>query len=288
MLRLFRRAMDVARQTERLQRSQHDILLRMSWAAAARELKNPLKRFGAKFFSQADEDGITLEIIRRLGLKNGTFLELGVGNGLENNTLVLLSIGWHGAWIGGENLAFDPQINPKRLSFKKAWISLDNVPELVKQSLENIAVSDIDVLCMDLDGNDLFLTEKLLGILNPKLVIVEYNARFPPHARWSIKYDPQFTWDETDYHGASLSSFCDLLTRFEYTLVCCAASGVDAFFVRNSFMSEFADVPKDIEEIFVAPRYELPARFGHPVSPKTIEQMLISSTSMVCPAGTVP
>ena len=109
----------------RLTRNQHDFLLNMKWAMAAQDSQNPLNHFGAKFFSQSDEDGITLEIIRRLELKTGTFLEFGVGDGTENNTLVLLSIGWRGAWVGGENLAFDPDVNPKRLFYKKEWVSHD-------------------------------------------------------------------------------------------------------------------------------------------------------------------
>ena len=259
----------------RLLRSQHDFLLSMKWATAAQELKNPLNHFGAKYFSQSDEDGITLEIIKRLGLVRGTFLEFGPGDGLENNTLVLLSIGWRGAWIGGQDLAFDPRINPKRLSFQKAWVALDNIAALTKGALADIAASDVDVLTVDLDGNDLYFTEALLGFLHPKLVIVEYNAKFPPPARWSVKYDPNFEWDRTDYQGASLSSFCDLLARFGYTLVCCnAATGVNAFFVQNSDLSAFKDVPQSIDVIFVRRQYELPVHVGHPVSPKTIEQML--------------
>ena len=35
--------------------------------------KNPLNSFGKKCFSQTDEDGITLEIVRRLGLSNGVY-----------------------------------------------------------------------------------------------------------------------------------------------------------------------------------------------------------------------
>jgi len=259
----------------RLLRSQHDFLLSMKWATAAQELKNPLNHFGAKYFSQSDEDGITLEIIKRLGLERGTFLEFGPGDGLENNTLVLLSIGWRGAWIGGQDLAFDPHTNPKRLSFQKAWVALDNIAALTKGALADIAASDVDVLTVDLDGNDLYFTEALLGFLHPKLVIVEYNAKFPPPARWSVKYDPNFEWDRTDYQGASLSSFCDLLARFGYTLVCCnAATGVNAFFVQNSDLSAFKDVPQSIDVIFVRRQYELPVHVGHPVSPKTIEQML--------------
>ena len=227
----------------------------MKWAMAAQDFQNPLNHFGAKFFSQSDEDGITLEIIRRLELKTGTFLEFGVGDGTENNTLVLLSIGWRGAWVGGENLAFDPHVNPKRFFYKKAWVSLDNINELVRSGLSAIAASDVDVLSVDLDGNDLYFTEALLNVLHPKLVIVEYNARFPPPARWSVEYDANFRWDGTDYQGASLASFCDLLARFGYTLVCCnAATGANAFFVNNNYRTAFKDVPQDINNIFIGPK----------------------------------
>ena len=46
-------------------------------------------------FLAIDEDGITIEIFKRLkNLNSGSFLELGVGDGTENNTLILLSLGW--------------------------------------------------------------------------------------------------------------------------------------------------------------------------------------------------
>jgi hypothetical protein len=50
-------------------------------------------------FSQDGEDGIILEILRRVGVKSRRFLEIGVGNGLENNTAFLLYQGWSGMWI---------------------------------------------------------------------------------------------------------------------------------------------------------------------------------------------
>src|SRR6516225_11835412 len=64
---------------------------------------NPLNRFGKKCFSQSDEDGITLEILRRIGvLESGVFAEFGVGDGTENNTLILAALGWKGFWVSGE------------------------------------------------------------------------------------------------------------------------------------------------------------------------------------------
>jgi hypothetical protein len=45
-------------------------------------------RHGHKVFSQGDEDGIIAEIFSRVGTDPKYFLEIGVGNGWENNT-------WH-------------------------------------------------------------------------------------------------------------------------------------------------------------------------------------------------
>src|ERR1700758_747686 len=60
-----------------------------------------LERYGFKVYSQCDEDGIIQEIFNRIGLTSSTFVEFGVGNGLENNTLKLLLEGWSGLWIEG-------------------------------------------------------------------------------------------------------------------------------------------------------------------------------------------
>jgi hypothetical protein len=97
--------------------------MRAQWEMSTIGARNPLNRFGAKYSSQADEDGITLEILKRIVIKGGTFAELGVGDGLENNTLVLLASGWHGFWIGGQDLCFNHKLNPRRFAFIKAWVS---------------------------------------------------------------------------------------------------------------------------------------------------------------------
>jgi hypothetical protein len=254
-----------------LQHSQHDLMIRADWTAAIREAKNPLARFGAKYFSQGDEDGITLEILKRLGIRDGTFVEIGVGDGLENNTLILLAGGWRGLWIGGQDLRFDHTLNPKRFRFVKEWVTRDNVVKLVD-------VKPMDVLGIDLDGNDYFIAEELLKSgIRPKLFILEYNAKFPPPIKWCIQYDAKHVWDATDYMGASIASLCDLLGDFSYSLVCCnAATGANAFFVRNQDMQLFPDVPKNIEDIFIECRFQVYHKFGHTPSPKTVEQMLRS------------
>lgn len=237
---------------------------------------NPLNRFGMKCFSQTDEDGITLEIIRRLGIQKGVFAEFGVANGLENNTIVLGGLGWKGFWVGGENLAFDP--GPlKRLSYIRDWVTLDNVSRLATIGLKLTKEEHLDIISLDLDGNDIYFVEDLLlNKFTPKLFIVEYNAKFPPPTRFQIQYNSDHKWKYDDYYGAAITNFVDVFNKFGYTLVCCNShSGANAFFVRNEYMELFRDVPSDIMEIYVPPRYHLYTRFGHAISPQTVATLFL-------------
>lgn len=238
---------------------------------------NPLNRAGRKCFSATDEDGITLEILRRIGrLDDGVFAEFGVGDGTENNTLILAALGWKGFWIGGQDLAVDPGGNP-RFAYQKAWITAENILELSRSCLRRIDAATVDVVSLDLDGNDIYLVEKLLTAgLRPKLFIVEYNGKFPPPVRFQIAYDPSHVWRSDDYFGASLASFAALFAGFDYRLVCCNShSGSDAFFVEAAWAERFADVPTDIGELYAEPRYFLYGGYGqHPTSPRTVAQIL--------------
>jgi hypothetical protein len=239
---------------------------------------NPLNGFGRKCSSQGDEDGITLEILRRLGrLKGGVFAEFGVEGGIENNTLVLAALGWKGFWVGGEELRFTVvEKNPAHFCYLQEWITLENVTALTRRGLGVIGANEPDVVSLDLDGNDIYFLERLLtdGI-RPKLFIVEYNAKFPPPIAFQIAYDPQHRWKRDDYFGASLASLTDLFARFSYRLVCCnSQTGANAFFVDDTYTDVFADVPTDIDRIYVEPRYYLHNRYGHPVSTRTIETII--------------
>lgn len=238
---------------------------------------NPLNRAGRRCFSATDQDGITLEILRRLGrLGDGVFAEFGVGDGTENNTLILAALGWKGFWVGGQDLAFSVGDNP-RFTYEKAWVNAANILALSRSCLRRIDATQVDVISLDLDGNDLYLAEKLLadGIC-PKLFIVEYNGKFPPPVKFQISYDPDHVWRSDDYFGASLTSFAELFARFGYRLVCCNShSGSDAFFVDAASSEHFADVPTEIEQLYAEPRYFNYGGSGqHKTSPRTVAKIL--------------
>jgi hypothetical protein len=101
----------------------------------------------------------------------------------------------------------------------------------MQQGLDNISTKELDVISLDLDGNDFYFARAILekGIL-PKLFIIEYNAKFPPPIKWTIAYNAEHLWDGSDYFGASLALFSELFEQFSYTLLCCnAATGANAF-----------------------------------------------------------
>src|SRR5262249_44479602 len=73
----------------------------------ARDPKN-LALYGFSVYSQADEDGILEEILKRVDIPRGRFLEIGAGDGLENNTAYLLAKGWEGVWVEADPKRYNP------------------------------------------------------------------------------------------------------------------------------------------------------------------------------------
>ncbi len=238
---------------------------------------NPLNRQGNKCFSQSDEDGITLEILRRMELlTKGVYVEFGVGCGRENNTLILAALGWKGFWVGGESIRYTVDNSNEKFRFYQRWITKDNITSLLDEGLKEIGERQIDVASIDLDGNDYYCVHELLHYgMRPKLFIVEYNAKFPPPIKFKIAYDPAHTWKSDDYFGASLASFDELFSQFNYRLVCCNAhTGCNAFYIQNEYASQFADVPEDIRSLYAEPRYHLYHRYGHKKSDRTVARVL--------------
>lgn len=229
------------------------------------------KKYARKYFSQADEDGITLEILNRIRSKRPEcgkhFIEFGVGDGCENNTLVLLSLGWKGSWFGGQDLAFNAE-DSRSLRFRKSWIRNDNVIGLYHQALDDWSISDFDMLSLDLDGNDYYFIKSLLSHgARPLLFICEYNAIFPYGANWKMSYDDHHQWQGGHYFGASLCSFVSLFSDYGYFLCACNPhTGANAFFVRNEYRDLFPEIPERVEDIYATPFYRLENRFTNRVT----------------------
>jgi hypothetical protein len=238
---------------------------------------NPLARYGKKCFSQVYEDGITIEIIERIKrhLRSKFFLEIGSGNGHENNTTIAAALKWEGVWVDQCDLAYDlPESS--RVKYYQQKVNKHTAVQLAKQGLRDCGKEAYDMISIDVDGIDYYIIEELLNNeLHPLFWIVEYNAQFPPPVEYIIDYDPDFTWDNSFNFGASLQSINNLMQSFGYMLVCCTPSaGTNAFYVSKELAYLFKDVPEHIGDIYVEPHYRLSINFGHNWSPAAVKKVL--------------
>ena len=240
----------------------------LCWDELTRKrMKNPLalENFGYSVYSQNDEDGIIQEIFKRIGTETKEFIELGVGIGLECNTHYLLHCGWHGLWIEGNKgfcreigYRFRPVIKNKRLKVANGLITRENIERLIKRG-RNARRADAppDLLSIDIDGNDWYVW-KAIGSIKPRLVVIEYNGKFPPDLYWKQAYNATHRWDKTDWQGASLKALEELGREKGYVLTGTNLTGVNAFFVREDLYSKdlFLDL-KNAEELYNPYRKEL-------------------------------
>ena len=227
---------------------------------------NPAVR-GFKVYSQADEDGILEHICDRLQLKGGSFIEIGCGDGRENNTHYLLLKGWRGVWVDGDAASIAsiraalPEV--ERLRTVQKIVTRENVASIAVGADANLT-EGLDLLSVDIDGNDLAIARVATTIWTPKIVVCEYNAKFPYPILAEVAYDPEHRWSGDDYHGASLAA-CVRALQSQYRHICCNLAGTNAFFVRLDMASQFESYPP--ERLYQPARFYLTAlRSGHTAS----------------------
>ncbi len=183
--------------------------------------------------------------------------------------------GWNGVWIGAEDLKIHVPEPSQKLCFERGWVTRDNCVEIMRRGIQTVGAQEVNLVSMDLDGNDFHFVQRILeGGFKPDVFVVEYNAKFPPPIRFSIAYDPAFVWSWGDYFGASLQTFIDLFDSFGFRLVCCNVTGINAFFVHKRHAALFEDVPQDAESLFMPADYNWFVRRGHSPDARSIEQFL--------------
>jgi len=223
-----------------------------------------LLRHELQINSQNGEDGVINEIFLRIGTKNKVFAEIGIGDGLENNTAFLLSQDWRGYWIDAndeftKNSQIKNFIDRGMLKTEILFVNRENI----KNSFEKLDIpKDLDLLCIDVDQNTYYIWEALIDY-KPRVIVIEYNSAIPPNINWKVNYDPLKSWDGTQNFGASLKAIEQLGALTGYCLVACDFNGVNAFLVREDLVAEKFSKPFTAENHYEPPRYQFIHRRGH-------------------------
>jgi hypothetical protein len=230
-----------------------------------------LLRYGFKTYSQSDEDGIIQEIFKRIGTSNRIFVEFGVESGVECNSVKLLVEGWRGLWLEGSAMRieqiqknFQAFLDERRLGVSEAFVAAENINALLE---EGGVTGEIDFLSIDIDNNDYWVW-KAITVIQPRVVVIEYNAALRPPLSLVVPYDPQRRWDGSNYFGASLEALVRLGRGKGYRIVGCNFSGANAFFVRDDIAGNHFLDPATAEVHYEPPRYFFPMlKGGHAPKP---------------------
>jgi hypothetical protein len=224
-----------------------------------------LARHSISVFSQAGEDGIIAAIFNRIGIRDRTFVEIGVGDGMENTTRLMLETGWRGVWIeGSEQQAAAARIHMREhidaghLTIIHAMVTAQNINGLLDQA--GVPPS-FDHLSIDVDYN----TPHLWAALRRRcrVACIEYNGYLPPSLALTVPYEPNGVWDgKTIWFGGSLKAMERIGRSKAMSLVGCDLPGTNAFFVAEDEAAGKFRAPFDAETHFQRARaYEmLPSR----------------------------
>lgn len=228
--------------TDSLNYTVHNLVLaNYSNLHSASSLKTKLKLTEAKIYSQFGEDGILLNIFSKINAKTHSFVEIGISNGVESNAAnFAISLGWGGLFIDSSldyiNEAKNYFINQQRLDSSKlklvnALVTPDTINTLFSA---NRVGKEIDLLSIDIDGNDYWVWQALKAT-RPRVVIIEYNASYGLKSVSSV-YEKDFDRYKKHpsglYHGASLVALTKLAHSKGYILAGCESHGANAIFVR--------------------------------------------------------
>jgi hypothetical protein len=208
--------------------------------AAAAPAKS-LREVEFQVFSQFGDDGIIQYLTQGLGIAERRFVEIGVENYTESQTrFLLVKDKWSGLVVDGshDNVAY-VQADPVSMLFdvtaRQAFITAENINDVITGG----GVSGrIGLLSIDIDGMDYWVW-KAVSVVDPAIVVIEYNSLLGPERAIVAPYDPKFSRYRPEpsrmFYGASLGALKQLAGEKGYVFVGCNSNGNNAYFVRREY-----------------------------------------------------
>lgn len=196
-----------------------------------------LSRYELRVFSQNGEDGVLVEILNRIGVTHHYFVEFGIQEGVEGNCVLLADVlGWSGLFLEADPDFFagvSRKYAGSRVRVVQELVTADRFDEILTAA---DVPTDLDVLSIDIDGNDVYVWDALTSH-QPRVVVVEYNSGIAGEGPLAQPHVPDRSWDGGSAWGSSLSALETVARRKGYTLVHTDLSGVNAFFVRDDLVA---------------------------------------------------
>jgi len=209
-----------------------------------------------KVYSQWGEDGILSYLCDELEISKPRMIEFGAGNFTECNSRFLAEYRNASVVLVDARQDLLHSVSNTDLNWRTSihgisdWITPNNINQLARHSKE--LIGDIDVVSLDLDGNDYWVAEAL-NFEGTRIVVIEYNPIFGGARSVTVPRDDMF--DRTAahfsnlYYGASLMAFIRLFGRKGFDFVGTNRVGNNAFFVAKKYTNQINLVIPDVSDL---------------------------------------
>lgn len=181
-----------------------------------------------KVYSQNGEDGVLEKLLSLIGVRHNFFVEFGVEDGSECNTRYIEQI------FNLNGIRFDAVNSNVERKIYKHKLNRENI---IDTFVSYQIPSELDVLSIDTDYNDFYLWKKLLQYYTANIVVIEYNSNFNLEDK-IVVYDPNGSWDGTNYFGAGIVPLFKLGRSFNYDLIYADNNGVNLFFIKTGLLDD--------------------------------------------------
>jgi hypothetical protein len=207
-------------------------------------MKTNLLRFADNVYSQWGEDGVIEKIFYTIKPQSKICIEFGAWDGFHfaNTANLWSNNGWKGILIEGHQerfLTLQNNTNKYDCICINAYVAKGG-----DWSLENILKNNkidyaVDLLSIDIDGNDYYIFDSL-DSLRPRVVVCEYNPTIPAHLDVYQEYgDSNF--------GCSVTALIRIADQKGYALI--AITDTNCFFVLEKYKELFSSYETQPENI---------------------------------------
>lgn len=191
-----------------------------------------LFQFERQVYSQHGEDGVIEAFFSLVPPASKFCVEFGAGDGINISNTCNLRL--NHKWT---TLLLEGSYENKAINLHREFITAENINTLFAKYR---VPENLDLLSIDIDGNDFYVWFSLDERYKPALVVIEYNAGHQLTEDKVIEYDPKFVCDWTNYFGASLKALYNLARKKGYSLIYVDRTGTNAFFARDELINKLS------------------------------------------------
>jgi hypothetical protein len=171
--------------------------------------------------SYIGEQGLILKYLDKIAGLNKYCVDIGASDGVTmSNTFPLFKNGWPGLAVECDSRKFI-HLSVDYQYFSGVKLIRNKVTP--KNVLDILGAGDVPLnfgfLSLDIDGYDYFILEKILTKFRPAMICAEINENIPAPIKFTVKYDPNFSWATDHFFGQSISQLALLAEKTGYDLI---------------------------------------------------------------------